>query len=77
MDERTRRLSDLLHEAAEVRHVVYRITDGADDDWASFHADWLVDHSEPPDALGGAPTRSHLVRERAASAIRWLARCSR
>jgi hypothetical protein len=63
MDDRTRRLSDLLHEAGEVHHVVYRLTDGADDDWASFYADWLIDHSELPDALGGAPVRSHLVHE--------------
>ena len=39
MDERTQRLSELLHEAGEVHHVVYRITDGADDDWASFYAE--------------------------------------
>jgi hypothetical protein len=63
MDERGKRVSDLLHEAGEVHHVVYRITDGADDDWASFYADWLIDHSELPEALGGAPTRSHLVHE--------------
>jgi len=63
MDERTQRVSALLHEVGEVHHVVYRITDGADDDWASFYADWLIDHSELPDALGGAPTRSHLVHE--------------
>ena len=63
MDERTQRVSSLLHEAGEVHHVVYRITDGADDDWASFYADWLLDHSELPEALGGAPTRSHLVHE--------------
>jgi hypothetical protein len=42
---------------------VYRITDGADDDWASFYADWLIGHSELPEALGRAPTRSHLVHE--------------
>jgi hypothetical protein len=34
--ERSQRVSDLLHEAGEVHHVVYRITDGADDNWASF-----------------------------------------
>jgi hypothetical protein len=45
MDERARRVSELLHEAGEVHHVVYRITDGADDDWASFYADWLIEHS--------------------------------
>ena len=63
MDERAQRISDLLHEAGEVHHAVYRISDGADDDWASFYADWLIDHSELPDAIGGAPTRSHLVHE--------------
>jgi hypothetical protein len=63
MDDRTERLSGLLHEAGEVHHVVYRITDGADEDWASFYADWLIDHSELPETLGGAPTRSHLVHE--------------
>jgi hypothetical protein len=63
MDERTQRVSDLLHEAGEVHHVVYRISDGADDDWASFYADWLTQHSELPEVLGKAPTRSHLVHE--------------
>jgi hypothetical protein len=63
MDERTQRVSDLLDEAGEVHHVVYRITDGADDDWASFYADWLIDHSELPELIGRAPIRSHLVHE--------------
>jgi hypothetical protein len=63
MNERTQRVSALLHEAGEVHHVVYRITDGADDDWASFYADWLLDHSELSEALGRPPTRSHLVHE--------------
>ena len=55
------RISALLHEAAETHHVVYRITDGDDPDWASWYADWLLDHSELPDELGVAPVRSHLV----------------
>jgi hypothetical protein len=55
------KISALLHEAAETHHVVYRITDGDDPDWASWYADWLLDHSELPDELGGAPVRSHLV----------------
>lgn len=63
MDERTQRVSELLHEAGEVHHVVYRITDGSDEDWASFYADWLIDHSELPQTLGRTPTRSHLVHE--------------
>jgi NTP pyrophosphatase (non-canonical NTP hydrolase) len=63
MDDRTQRVAGLLHEAGEVHHVVYRITDGADDDWASFYADWLTRHSELGDVLGDAPIRSHLVHE--------------
>ena len=51
-------MSDLLHEVSEVHHVVYRITDGADDDWASFYADWLIDHSELPAVRTSTPSES-------------------
>jgi hypothetical protein len=61
MDERTTKISNLLHEAGETHHVVYRITDGADDDWASWYSDWLTSHSELPDLLGSAPVRSELT----------------
>jgi hypothetical protein len=63
MDERTSRISELLAEAGELHHSYYRLTDGADDDWASFYAEWLVSNSELPETLGSAPTRSHLVHE--------------
>jgi hypothetical protein len=42
MDETVAKVSGLLHEAAETHHRVFRITDGADDDWASW---W---NSTPP-----------------------------
>jgi hypothetical protein len=61
MDDRVRKISDLLHEAAETHHIVYRITDGADDDWASWYSDWLIRLSELPDLLGRTPVRSELV----------------
>ena len=51
----------LLREAAETHHVVYRILDGDDPDWASWYADWLLDLSELPALLGRRPVRSHLV----------------
>ena len=57
----TERIAALLHEAAETHHVVYRIVDGEDPDWASWYADWLVRLSELPELLGAAPVRSHLV----------------
>jgi hypothetical protein len=57
----TTRVAELLHEAAETHHVVYRITDGEDPDWASWYADWLLDLSELSDVLGVRPVRSHLV----------------
>ena len=41
-------IADVLHEAAETHHVVWRITDGDDPDWASWYADWLLDLSELP-----------------------------
>jgi hypothetical protein len=55
------RIAELLHEAAETHHVVYRIKDGDDPDWASWYADWLLELSELPDELGRAPVRSALV----------------
>jgi hypothetical protein len=54
-------LAHLLTEVAETHHRVYRITDGADDDWASWYADWLLDLSELPELIGHRPVRSHLV----------------
>jgi hypothetical protein len=63
MDETTRKISALLHEAGETHHTVYRITDGEDQDWASWYSDWLIGLSELPDLLGAAPVRSHLVAE--------------
>jgi hypothetical protein len=55
------RIAELLHEAGETHHVVFRITDGEDPDWASWYADWLLNLSELPDLLGARPVRSHLV----------------
>ncbi len=54
-------VSSLLHEAGETHHRVFRIADGADDDWASWYADWLVNLSELPALLGVKPVRSELV----------------
>ena len=53
----------LLHEAAETHHVVYRIVDGDDPDWASWYADWLLKLSELPQLLNETPVRSQLVHE--------------
>ena len=55
------RIAELLEEAAETHHRVYRISEGTDDDWASWYATWLLDLSELPDELGVRPVRSHLV----------------
>ena len=59
--EHTTKVSTVLHEAAETHHAVYRITDGADDDWASWYANWLVTLSELPELLGGTVVRSELT----------------
>ena len=54
-------VAELLHEAGETHHVVYRIVDGDDPDWASLYADWLLELSELPQLLWFTPVRSHLV----------------
>jgi len=61
MEARISKVAELLHEAAETHHVVYRIVDGVDDDWASWYGDWLVRLSELPQLLGTGPVRSELV----------------
>ena len=63
MDARGERVRDLLHEAAETHHIVFRITDGTDDDWATWYADWLTRLSELPDILGGKLVRSELTHQ--------------
>ena len=54
-------ISALLHEAGETHHRVFRIVDGADDDWASWYAWWLINLSELPDLLDAKPVPSELV----------------
>ena len=61
MSDNAKQISELLHEAGETHHVVFRITDGADDDWASWYSDWLTQHSELPDLLPKKPVRSELT----------------
>jgi len=60
-EDRAARVAALLHEAGETHHLVYRIVDGDDPDWASWYADWLLNLSELPEILGTKPVRSELV----------------
>lgn len=55
------KIASLLHKAGETHHLVYRIVDGNDPDWASWYTDWLVNLSELPEILGAKPVRSELV----------------
>ena len=61
MTATTEQISRLLHEAGETHHRVFRIVDGADDDWASWYFDWLVNLSELPALPGTKPVRSELT----------------
>src|SRR5690242_21380050 len=61
MDVDVSRLAGLLHEAGETHHRVFRSTDGADDDWATWYSDWLVNHTELAELLGVRPVRSELT----------------
>jgi hypothetical protein len=57
----TEQISRLLHEAGETHHRVFRIVDGADDNWATWYSDWLINLSELPSLLGTKPVRSELT----------------
>jgi hypothetical protein len=61
MTDTLEQISRLLHEAGETHHRVFRIVDGADDDWASWYAEWLINLSELPSLLGAKPVRSELI----------------
>jgi hypothetical protein len=61
VNQDARTVNKLLHEASETHHRVFRIVDGADADWASWYADWLINLSELPQLLGTTPVRSELV----------------
>jgi hypothetical protein len=54
--DRDRRLAELLHEAAESHHTVYRISDGDDPDWPRGMPPGSSSFSELPDVLGRRPT---------------------
>jgi hypothetical protein len=54
-------LAELLHDAGETHHIVYKIVDGDDPDWASWYADWLINLTVLPKLLGKTPVRSELV----------------
>ena len=61
MEEAVAKVGHLLHEAGETHHVVFRIVDGVDDEWASWYSDWLVNHSELSELLITPPVRSELT----------------
>jgi hypothetical protein len=61
MADELEQISSLLRETGEIHHRVFRIVEGADDDWASWYAGWLIDLSELPDLLGARPVRSELI----------------
>jgi hypothetical protein len=61
MTDTREQISQLLREASETHHRVFRIVDGADDDWASWYAWWLINLSELPALLESTPVRSELI----------------
>lgn len=60
MADRIAQVAEVLGQAGATHHAVYRRDDGADDDWATWYADWLVNRSTLPEILGRAPVRAEL-----------------
>ena len=61
MTDTQEQMSQLLREASETHHRVFRIVDAADGDWASWYAWWLINLSELPTVLDATPVRSELI----------------
>jgi hypothetical protein len=61
MEDHTPAVADVLHDAAETHHIVWKIVDGDDPDWATWYSEWLLTLSTLPELLGGAPVRSELT----------------
>lgn len=61
MDEVIKQVSQLLHDAGETHHIVYKIVDGNDDDWASWYSQWLLNLSHLSELLGIKLVRSELT----------------
>ena len=55
------KLSEILHQAAETHHEVYKKVEGNDPDWALWYAHWLLNLSDFPDILGKEMLESELV----------------
>lgn len=43
MDDKVQAIADLLQQTGQAHHQAYIETDGADDDWALWYADYLID----------------------------------
>ncbi len=61
MNNTIEQIRELLHEAAELHHRVYRIVDGNDANWALWYAHWLITLSELPQLLHVTPTEAELT----------------
>lgn len=61
MEDIVQRVSEILHDTGETHHVVYKIVDGDDPDWASWYSDWLINLSKFPEILEVKPVRSELT----------------
>ncbi|MGH2466575.1 MAG: hypothetical protein ACRDGL_02435 [Candidatus Limnocylindrales bacterium] len=59
--ERIAQVALILEEAERLHGEISRRTNGADPEWPSFYAWWLVEWSDLPQTLGRRPSRSRLV----------------
>jgi hypothetical protein len=59
MEAKLTALADLLRQTGEAHHQAFLSTNGDDDDWAIWYADYLVD--KLPQHLGTRLSRSEIV----------------
>lgn len=61
MQEQDHSIASVLTRAEQAHGAVFHYVGGDDADWASFYADFLVNHSPLPAMLVTPPIRGHLT----------------
>ncbi len=61
MENKLKKIAEILQEASEAHGSVFRIVEGNDPDWASWYSDWLINLSQLPKMFDNKLIRSELT----------------
>ena len=77
MQEQTHSIASVLTRTEQAHGAVFHYVGGDDADWASFYADFLINHSPLPAMLATPPIRGHLRGHPGVQRVLWRGNCQR